>query len=212
MSSWIDCMADRESPSIGAVRIRLQAPHAGLADYRRLQRLLVLSHLQKRKYMVVGLLFGVPIGLVIAVASLYWRFWAIGDMEFGFGRGAPSIILEDAPFWIALGVVFVAGFVLARIDAMTVYKMLTKRMHAASMQTVPRSILLIGDDGLQTILNGVAWTIPWSTVSSVHTGDSASFVLFNRDLTGIAISHDTFASVDERAACLAFLQSKAPTA
>jgi hypothetical protein len=118
------------------------------------------------------------------------------------------VVLEGLPLWACVLAVFLVGFVAAWSDRVIVSKGMLRGMYDASRREPSDWTLLVGEAGIQTEIHGVIAAFPWDSTSNFQQGATASFLFFNRGLNGFVISNEAFADSAERAACLAFIQSK----
>ena len=118
------------------------------------------------------------------------------------------IVLEGLPLWACALAVFLVGFLAAWLDRVSVSKGTLRSMYDASRREPSNWTLLIGEAGIQTDMRGVIAVFPWDSTSNFRQGATASFLFFNRGLNGLVIPNEAFADSAERAACLAFIQSK----
>jgi hypothetical protein len=193
--------------SIGPLRWRLEVPHLGLADYRRLQRLGLRQQARRStpKSFAIGFAIGGVIGALVVLAAAYWNIWMDSSMAVGIGRRR-LLVLEDDAFWCVVLAVAVAIGLCTVVN----YRMLVRRIYDTSRRKMSSWSLEVGEDGLRMVWNEVMMTVPWSKLHSVRSNATATFLTVDAYITAVGISHTGFTTDADREACLAFLKAKIP--
>jgi hypothetical protein len=209
MSSFPDAVAE----AIGPVRWRLQVPHLGLADFRRLQSLMLRQYARRsrRTMIAVCAAIGLAIGLLPTLAAGHWNVWLRGSLAFGIGLRTLLIVEYDRVQW-ALIALALASAVVTWLFFAVGYRVLIRRIYDTARRTTPQWSLEIGENGLHMVLNEIAATIPWSDVLSLQSTKTASFLALKGYLKALGIAHAGFSTDAERDACLAFMTAKIATA
>jgi hypothetical protein len=195
--------------SIGPVRWRLEVPHLGLADFRRLQRLGMRQYARRStaKSFAIGFTIGGVIGALVVLVAATSDIWMDSSITMGIGRRR-LLVLEDDAFW---GVVLAVAVAIGLCNVVN-YRMLVRRIYDTSRRAIPNWFLDVGEGGLHMVWNEVTMTIPWSKLRGMHSNRTATFLTVDAYLRAVGISHAAFAADAEREACLAFMRAKIPPA
>jgi len=192
---------------VGVVDYRLQIPALSFASYMRMQRVMLQRpHTRSRKRLgwsllgvfAVGLVIGIPVGLLIAAHELSAGFWiGIDAVEWGWDAGGGGLLL----FVFLPMAVMAAGGMLFLHRAQ---RAMLVKVHAAAGELYGAHVLAIGERGL--VLHNVARVlfVPWSSITLVASDQDGIFILADH-VSAFWVTENVLAALPDRAAFMAYL-------
>lgn len=192
---------------IGVVDYRLQIPALSFASYLRMQRVMLRqprTRSRKRSgwswlgVFAVGMVIGIPLGLLIAVHELSAGFWiGIDAMELGWNAGGGGLLLF---VFLLMAVTAVGGMMFLH----RAQRAMLLKVHAAAGELYGAHVLAIGERGL--VLHNIARVlfVPWSSITRVAPDQDGIFIVADH-VSAFQVTENVLAALPDRTAFMAYL-------
>jgi len=180
------------NPAIGAVHFELRVPPPSHADYVRSQKLVMAPFTRRGKWVQFAAWLVFVVGVPLAAL-----FWARSQGSYPYAR---------RDLGLSCVIFFFAGF-FAYAALVSIYTTMIRRAMHAAMPRAPW-LLLVGEQGTQSVIEGASTVVLWSQVGQVLRQEHATFIPIIERLQQFIIPHAAFENPAQQEAFMDFVRQR----